>query len=159
MPTGIYLHVYIQSKAIKGKSIFYWVISLQQIIPLTPWKVIKVILIYVLIKYAKNTHAISVFAQYTGILITDFTFLCFVISFLCSLHKNRFNSKNLCGTVSALWKWHQEESFSMGMRNLLVYCVYNSVFKKGTNPLFGENAGNCSKGKKNMELKVSPVNV
>lgn len=66
-------------------------------------KVIKVILIYVLIKYAKNTHAVSVFTQYTGILITDLTL---VIPFLWSLHKNRFNSKNLCGTLCTQSKWH-----------------------------------------------------
>jgi len=63
MPICIYLHVYIQTKAIKGKRLFYWIIYLQQIIPLTPYKVINAILNYVLIKYAKNTHAFSVFTQ------------------------------------------------------------------------------------------------
>lgn len=104
----MYLHMYMQTKAIKGKSVFCWVTSLQQIIPPTPWKVIKVILIYVLIKYAKNTHVISVSAQYTGILITDFTL---VISFLCSLHKNKFNSKILCGTLS----FHYENSIKKNL--------------------------------------------
>lgn len=158
MPTGIYLHVYIQSKAIKGKSVFYWVISLQQIIPLTPWKVIKVILIYVLIKYAKNTHAVSVFAQYIGILITDFTFLCFVISFLCSLHKNRFNSKNLCGTIPemkmALWRL-----FQYGYEEFIGILCLQQFSKKEPILCLVKMLGIVPREKKKMELKVRPVNL
>lgn len=66
----------------KGKKLFYWIIYLQQIIPLILWKVIKAILNYVLIKYAKSTYALSVFTQYavhrnSDAEITAFTFLTF----------------------------------------------------------------------------------
>lgn len=36
MAICMYLHMYMQTKTINGKSLFYWVIPLQQIVPLTP---------------------------------------------------------------------------------------------------------------------------
>lgn len=60
---------------------------------------------YVLIKYAKTTHAFSVFTQYSVHRDPDagLTAFTFVIFFLCSLHKNKFTFKNLNGTVPILW--------------------------------------------------------